>query len=317
MARRAVFRSRLSPKSVFSEQTHERASIFIDRIGKLLYDTGWTESDRSKLNHCEPSYLAGSGQDLASTVRSQVLSGLQRQIFEASVYIMAPALLQARTSPHSLLGQEDIEDVSLEAPEDDEIDPLWSEDDHPRLRQLSIKPEYWALAGADARVDWIGSKISIANEYLRDNSWLPRRDLPLEEIYQIGDRQIAIPLYITFPQTALRKLITYEDIPGQEWLDRYKIYREKGRAEIPAVIWRYISLTGHNKSNPPTAKKLSEIAQDYLKSQGLESPADQERLNARSAALQEMARSVLQQLEDANLSTSVLVTGNPRSRRRV
>jgi len=317
MARRAVFRSRLSPKSVLAEQSHERASIFIDRVGKLLYDTDWTESDRIKLNHREVSYRAGSGEDLASTVRSQVLSGLQRQLFRATVYIMAPALLEARTSPHSLLGQEDIEDVSLEAPEEDEIDPLWSEDGLPRLRQLSIKPEYWTLAEADSRVDWIDSTISIASEYLEDNSWPLRRDSPLEKIYQIGDRQIAIPLYISFPQTALRKLIAYEDIPGQEWLDRYKIYREKGRAEIPAVMWRYISLTGHNKGNPPTAKKLSEIAQDYLRSQGLVSPADQEKLNARSATLQEMARSVLQQLEDANLSTSVLVTGNPRTRRRV
>lgn len=212
--------------------------------------------------------------------------------------------------------QEDEDEATCAFDGDD--DPLWGDDGSPKSRQFRIKPDYWEAPEHDLDIDWLGSKITLPTTYLSDDSWAPRRDRPIIETCKVNLIERGAPLYIRLPHRALHEFIKYSDMPSHEWLARYKIYREQGRAEVPAVLWRYLAVGGYNKENAPAAEELSRVALDYLRAQGFEEPGDKSTAKARNASLAEMARSVREQFMDLhpNLSASVLVSGNPRAHRR-
>ncbi|MCJ2072149.1 hypothetical protein MKK75_25680 [Methylobacterium sp. J-030] len=312
MARATSFRKRLSPMRVPFEQTEELVIRFADRIGRILYDNNWSATERSKLNHRELSPSAGSDEDLASTVRNQIIIGLRLGVLTASVWLTVSTWEVVRQPPQP----EDEDEATCASDGDD--DPLRGDDGSPKARQFRIKPDYWKASEDDLDLDWLESKITLPTICLSDDSWTPRRDRPIIETYKVNPTERSVPLYIRFPHRALHELVKYADVPSHEWLARYKIYREQGRAEVPAVMWRYLAIKSYNKENAPSAEELSRIALDYLRVQGFEESGDKATANARNASLAEMARSVREQFMDPhpNLSASVVVSGNPRARRR-
>lgn len=314
MARKMVLRHRASPKAAFEERANEPAGEFIDRVGLLFYGAEWTPAALHALRDRGPHATVGSDANLAEVVREQVISGLRSGRLTAFVWLTVPAWAPVRNG----LLPSDWDDLSadeLAAGLEQLDDPLLGEDATPKQREFIIKADYWRLPVDELGIDWLASTIAMSTKYLYDTSFAQRRDRPINDFYQVADIVRNVPLRIRYPLRALRNLVRYEDPPDEAWLKRYDIYRERGRYEALAAMWRYIAISGVTPANLPSATVLASAVSDYLAAQGLGRPRDAAQARHRSSGLEEMASLVLGQLKERDLSGSVLVSSNPRNRR--
>jgi hypothetical protein len=259
----------------------------------------------------------GTDFELAEMVREQVLTGLRSGVLEARIFVTAPA----RVAPpppsgnQSEYGDDDrlIRQSPSAVDELDDDDPGPSEDGAPRLRQFTVKREFWA-ASPIVELDWSSSTLTVFSQHLYDAS--TRASRPVDECFEIPDPIEGAPVKIVSPEKTLRDLFRYEPLPDAEWLDRYKVYRKMGRIEAVTAAWRYIAVVTSQGTKLPSAAQLAERIEEYLISQGFEAQrAEHDKI--RNSTLQELAKQVLAQFETRNLSDTVLVSGNPRRRQRV
>lgn len=310
------WRNRISPRNAFEEQQQEDTASFLNRVGVLFYGTAWSWTAIATLGERNASNMVGSDADLAVFVRDQVLTGLRSGQLNAIILLTAAAWGHARrdlpTDKAEELSDYDLEQ-SVEAATDYD-DPLIGEDRTPKQRQFMVTEKFWSMAEADISVDWASSILTISAQHLRDYSSVSRSKLPIADNYDVPSDIRDAPLRILYPFRALRALVSYEELPDEAWLDRYKRYRDNGRMEALAAMWRYLAINGAT-STDLSAAQLARRADEYLSAQGFRGSRGVHYARKRNSGLEEMASLVLSQWRESSMDSSVLVSSNPRKRR--
>lgn len=305
------------PKAALVERPREPLASFADRLGALLYGPSWKGEMLDELARLPPGRLAaGSNSDCAVFVRDQVLDGFRSAVLTAVVSLVVRPFAGSRST---LTGEDfdtasDVE-MAYDMARIGEDDALLYDAGTPKQRWFTIDPSFW-LSTPDPDIDWAGSTITVPSDALRDPSSEVRRTRPVPMDFDVPPRAARVPMHIREPDRALRGIFTYADAPDEDWLRRYKLYRGEGRLEALAAAWRYLAVTGLN-STPPSAAELGREMQRYLEAQGLNPSRTSDGGSSRNSGLQDMATRVLRQLEHRDVSSSVLVPGNPRRQKLV
>ncbi|CAO4178288.1 hypothetical protein CLBKND_03181 [Methylorubrum aminovorans] len=315
MARNKIWRHRVSPQAVFEEPSQEPAAAFLNRVGVLFYGTEWTSAALETLRSRGAQVAPGSDPDLAAVARDQVIAGLRSGRLSAVVYLTVAAWAHSRRDVFDD-GWDELSDKdraeALARPSDD---PLIGENATPKQRTFTIDAGIWGMAEADISIDWADSKVTISTQHLRDESSVLRCDRPIGDFYKVQAVVQDVPLHIQYPFRALHDLVRHEELPDEAWFRRYKLYRDYGRVEALAAMWRYLAIGGFTSDNLPPAADLARQADGYLSGQGFTGSREVTGARKRNSGLEEMASLVLSQFRESNLSSSVLVSGNPRNRR--
>lgn len=314
MARGRQIAQKAWRKAALVERVDEPLAAFANRLGTCLHGPDWRANMLDVLNGTLPLHIsAGSDADCATFVRDQILAGLRCGILKARIPLTIRSLASARESPsdETFFDATD-EDKAFYIERLSEDDPIFQDDGAPKLRWFSITKEFWAVT-PEPDIDWSASSISIPTDFLRDRSVDVRSNRYLSESFDVPSIAAAVPIRIEHPDRALRRVTVYEDAPSEEWLRRYKIYRTDGRPEALAAAWRYLAIAAR-ASGPPSAADLARHMQDYLEAQGLSPTRTPSDATMRNSGFQEMATRVLKQLGESDLSSSVLVSSNPRRR---
>lgn len=329
MSKRPSLRARASPAAVLVKRGHAPLAEFVQRVGLAAYGTGWlTAAKALTSSSLSESRAVGSDDELVWLVRDQVLLALQAGVITATVPLIVSRIPSPVRQPERV-DEEDDEFLNDDLLLDDGDDGSHVEEDDgaPKLRFFKVNSAFWAAPFEHKNLDWNTSLVSIETKYLFEAVMASKqgmrtssshkhsrakatesKNVPLSEKYVDPLRIFGVSIRILHPESALRSMFRYEELPDEAWFSRFAIYREKFNCELIAAAWRFITIAKpDNKHGVQTL--LVGAMQDFMRTQGIDPDLGH---GPKRAVLMEMAARIVAQWEQKNLSGSVLVSTNPK-----
>ena len=232
-----TIRGSSAPQKAIVKRT-EPLGTFFQRLGRVIYGSDWRHPNAEAETVGDAQI--GTPEEMADIVRGQIIAGIQagkiKLIQSCSLEALQPkALPKPDASPAIPKRRAPIDD-------EDEGEPCWQ-----------TLPSFWA---SDLDVDWEESTVRVECSEMFDT----QNKRNLLECYEDPKRPLVIHLFVGDPDSAIRNLIDYGDLPDDDWFSKYNRYVKIETRECIAAAWRAIVFTSLKNERGIQERLVSEMS---------------------------------------------------------